>query len=188
VSLLLLYAEFLKIGLFSVGGGLATLPFLYNMAARYDWLSPADIGNFLAIAQSSPGAIGVNVSAQVGFLAGGLPGAFLAPLGLVTAPIIAILITARVLTAFKENAVVRAVFNGLRPAAAGLIAAAGFGVIALSLHAGGGTAAPGAWFAGLRWKETALFAALFFLIWRFKKHPILYIALAGLAGALLGLR
>ncbi|MDR2662437.1 MAG: chromate transporter [Treponema sp.] len=183
MNLFPVYAEFFKIGAFSVGGGLATLPFLYDIASRYDWISPAEIGNFLAVAQSSPGAVGVNMAAQTGYLAGGIPGAILAPLGLITPAIIAILIVARIFTAFKENAAVQAVFGGLRPAAAGLIAAAGFGVIRLSLYAG----IPGAWYEGFRWKEVGLFAALFILVWKCKKHPILYIAAAGIAGIALGL-
>ena len=187
MKLLFLYFDFFRIGIFSVGGGLATLPFLYNMAARSDWLSPKDIGNFLAIAQSSPGAIGVNTCAQVGFLAAGIPGALLAPLGLVSPAIIVIVIVARIFAAFKENAVVQAVFGGLRPAAAGLISAAGFAVIALSLYSLDVLRLGGAWYNGIRWKEVILFAALFFLVWKFKKHPILYVALAGIAGILLGL-
>ncbi|MDR1143385.1 MAG: chromate transporter [Spirochaetaceae bacterium] len=184
MNLFLVYAEFFKIGAFSVGGGLATLPFLYDIASRYDWLTRADIGNFLAIAQSSPGAVGVNMAAQTGYLAGGIPGAVLAPLGLITPAIIAILIVARIFTAFKENAAVKAVFGGLRPAAAGLIAAAGFGVIRLSLYAG---VPGGIWYEGFRLKEMVLFAALFILVWKCKKHPILYIAAAGMAGIALGL-
>jgi chromate transporter len=178
VNVFLLYAEFVKIGLFSVGGGLATLPFLFELAEKYDWLSPEKLGDFLAIGQSSPGAIGVNVAAQTGFAAAGIPGAFIAALGLVTVPIVVILIVARMFAAFKENRIVQAVFSGLRPAAAGLIAAAGFGVWRLVLYNG---AAP-LWYEALRWRETLLFVALFALIWKFKKHPVVYIAVAGLAG------
>jgi chromate transporter len=185
VNLLLLYFEFCKIGLFSVGGGLATLPYLYNMASHYDWLTSKDIGNFLAIAQSSPGAIGVNTCTQVGYLAGGIPGALAAAIGLITPAVLAILVIARILTAFKENAVVKAVFGGLRPAAAGLISAAGFAVIVLSLYSADNAA--GSWLGGFRWKEILLFAVLFLLVWRFKKHPILYVAAAGAAGVLLRL-
>jgi chromate transporter len=184
MSLLLLYAEFFKIGLFSVGGGLATLPFLYDLAARYDWLKLEDIGNFLAIAQCSPGAIGVNTCAQTGYLAGGIPGAIIAPLALVSPAIIVILIAARIFAAFKGNTSVQAVFGGLRPAAVGLISAAGFGVIASSLYS---SASGGIWYESLRWKEMIIFAVIFVLIRRFKKHPILYIAAGGITGALLGL-
>ena len=187
MNLLPLYMEFFKIGLFSVGGGLATLPFLYNMASNRAWLTSENIGNFLAIAQSSPGAIGVNVSAQTGYLASGVHGAILAPLALVTPAILMIIVIARVLSAFKQNTVVEAVFCGLRPAAAGLIFAAGFGVIALSLYSMEAFRQAGIWYGGIRWKEIILFAVLYLLIWKFQKHPIIYVVIAGAAGIALGL-
>jgi chromate transporter len=178
VNLFVSYIEFFKIGLFSIGGGLATLPFLFDLAARYDWLSPEKLGNFLATAQSSPGAMGVNMAAQSGFAAAGIPGAVIAPLGLVSIPIVVIIIVARMLARFKENRAVEAVFFGLRPAAAGLIGAAGFGVWKLSLYNSAATV----WYKAARPKEALLFIVLFALIWKFKKHPVVYIAAAGLAG------
>jgi chromate transporter len=183
VILLLLLVEFFQIGLFSVGGGLATLPFLYRLADKYDWLDHGTIADMIAIAESTPGAIGVNLATYTGFQCAGIPGALAATLGIVSPSIIVILIVARVLQGFKENAAVKAVFSGLRPAAVGLIAAAGLGVIALSLY---DPAAP-VWYEGPRWRECLLFAALFPLIYKFKKHPVLYIAAAGIAGAALGL-
>ncbi|MDR2111093.1 MAG: chromate transporter [Spirochaetaceae bacterium] len=181
--LALLFAEFFKIGLFSVGGGLATLPFLYQLADTYAWVSYETIADMVAIAESTPGAIGVNMATYTGFQLAGIPGALTATLGLVTPSIAVILIVARVLQSFKENVLVKAVFSGLRPAAAGLIAAAGFGVLRLFLYNGD---AP-VWYSLIRWREAAIFAALFFLIRRFKKHPIVYIAAAGLTGIVLGL-
>jgi chromate transporter len=178
MSLFVLYAEFFKIGLFSIGGGLATLPFLFDLAARCEWLSPERLGDFLAIAQSAPGAMGVNMAVQSGFAAAGIPGAVIAPLGLVSVPVIVIIVVARMLARFKENRAVGAVFSGLRPAAAGLIGAAGFGVWKLSLYNG---AAP-VWYEALRPREALLFVVLFALIWKFKKHPVVYIAAAGIAG------
>jgi chromate transporter len=178
MSLFALYGEFLKIGLFSIGGGLATLPFLFELADRYDWLSRERLGDFLAIAQSSPGAMGMNMAAQSGFAASGVPGSFLASLGLVTVPIVVIIIVARALALFKESKTVAAVFSGLRPAAAGLIGAAGFGVWKLSLY---NEAAP-VWYERIRVKEGLLFIVLFVLILKFKKHPAVYIAAAGIAG------
>jgi chromate transporter len=180
MNLFVLYAEFFKIGLFSIGGGLATLPFLFDLAARYDWLGPEKVGDFLAIAQSSPGAMGVNMAAQSGFAAAGVPGAVIAPLGLVSVPIVVIILVARMLTRFKEKRAVEMVFSGLRPAAAGLIAAAGFGVWKLSLYNGNARV----WYEALRPREALLFAVVFALIWKFKKHPIVYIAAAGIAGVI----
>ena len=180
---LYLFAEFFRIGLFAIGGGLATLPFLFEIADSSDWLSREAIGNMLAVAQSSPGAIGVNLAAYVGHRYAGPAGGFAAALGLVSPSIVIITIVARMLQSFKENKVVQCLFTAFRPAAAGLLSAAGFSAIALSVW---NTAAP-IWYDFIRWKETLLLALLLFLVIKFKKHPILYIAAAGAAGVLLQL-
>ena len=187
MSLLIIYAEFFRIGLFAVGGGLATLPFLFQLAGRSEWLNREMVGNFLAIAQSSPGAIGVNVAAQTGFQYAGVAGGLLAALGLISPAVIIITIIARMLRSFKENRIVISVFSGLRPAAAGLLAAAGLGAWKLALW----NADAPRWFEALRWKECLIFAALFLLIWRFKGrpagHPVICIAAGAAAGIALGL-
>jgi len=188
VKLLYLLVTFFKIGLFSVGGGLATLPFLFEIADSSQaggsaWLTREMIGNMLAVAQSLPGAIGVNLSAYTGVRYGGIPGAYMAAFGVIAPSIIVILVVARMLRAFRENAVVKSLFEGLRPAAAGLLSAAGFGAIALSLW----NAAAPVWYAYVRWKESVIFVVLFFLIYKFKKHPIVYIAAAGALGVILRL-
>jgi chromate transporter len=184
MRLLYLFATFFRTGLFAVGGGLATLPFIFEIADNSDgWLTREMVGNMLAVAQSSPGAIGANLSAYVGLRYAGIPGAYAAALGLIAPSIIVILIIARMLAAFKENPVVKSLFAGFRPAAAGLLSAACFGAIALSLW----NAAAPAWYELIRWKETLIFAALFFSIYKFKKHPVIYIFAAGLAGVVLKL-
>ncbi|MDR1278055.1 MAG: chromate transporter [Treponema sp.] len=183
MNALLLAAEFCKIGLFSVGGGLATLPFLFALAEQANPLTPEKIGDFLAIAQSSPGAVGINIGAQAGFLFAGIPGACIAALSLAAPSIVVIITIARVLQSFRENRIVAAVFSGLRPAAAGLLVAAGFNVWRLSLF---DTAASGI-FGLIRWKECILFGAFFFCVHKLKGHPIIYIAIAAALGIVLGL-
>jgi chromate transporter len=183
MKLLILFVEFFRIGLFSTGGGLATLPFLYKLAENADWLTAETVGNIQAMAQSSPGAIGVNMSAQVGFQYAGIPGALIAPLGLIAPSILIILIIARMLERFKASSVAGAVFSGLRPAAAGLLAAAGFNALKLSLY----NPPARVFYELLKWREVLIFGALFLLVYKFKKHPILYIAAGGAAGILLGL-
>ncbi|MDR0411911.1 MAG: chromate transporter [Treponema sp.] len=180
---LIIVAEFFKIGLFAVGGGLATIPFLFQLADKYPWLTLETVTTTQAIAQSMPGAIGVNTAAGVGFYAAGVAGALFAVLGEITPAVVIISLVARALDAFKGNTSVQAVFSGMRPAATGLLAAAGFGVIKLSLW----NEAVSAWFDMFRWKECLLFAGIFILIRIFKLHPVVYIAAAGLAGALLRL-
>ena len=80
MQLLILFLEFFKIGLFSVGGGLATLPFLYDLADKYPWLSASQIPDMIAISESTPGPLGVNMATYVGFTSFGLPGALVGPL------------------------------------------------------------------------------------------------------------
>ena len=188
MKLLYLFVTFLKIGLFSIGGGLATLPFLFEIADGLSadagaWLTREMIGNMLAVAQSLPGAIGVNLSAYTGLRYAWIPGAYMAALGLVVPSIVIIIIVARMLQAFKESGIVKSLFAGFRPAAAALLSAAGFGAIALSLW----NAAAAVWYEHIRWKETLIFAILFFLIYKLKKHPIVYIVAAGVAGVILKL-
>jgi chromate transporter len=190
VNLLLLYLEFFKIGIFAVGGGLATLPFLFLMAddrftfiRQTGWLDTEQISNFLAIAQCSPGAIGINVVAQTGFQYGGIGGGIVAVMGLISPAVIIIAVITRALQSLKENKTALAVFSGLRPAAAGLLCAAGWGVWRLSLY----NSAAALWYELIRWREFLIFAALFLLIVRFKAHPIVCIALRAVARVLLGL-
>ncbi|MDR1899072.1 MAG: chromate transporter [Treponema sp.] len=183
MKFLVLFAEFFKIGLFSVGGGLATLPFLYELAEKYDWFGREKVADFLAVAQSAPGAVGVNMGAQAGFMAAAAGGALLAVLGLITPSIIVIIIVARMFRSFKENKTVAAVFSGLRPAAVGLLTAAGLGVWKLALVDAG---AP-VWYKMIRPREALIFAAVFVLLRKFRIHPVIYIAAAGALGLALKL-
>jgi chromate transporter len=189
VNLFLLYLEYFKIGIFAVGGGLATLPFLFLMAQdrfsfirQTGWLSTEQIGNFLAIAQCSPGAIGVNVAAQTGFQYGGVAGGILAALALVSPAVIVIAIVTRALQSFKESKAAASVFSGLRPAAAGLLCAAGWGVWRLTLYNGNGDT----WRECIRWREGLVCVVIYLLIVKFRGHPVIYIALGAAAGILLG--
>jgi len=179
MNYLFLFTNFFKIGLFAVGGGLATLPFLFELADHSDgWLTREMIGNMLAVAQSLPGPIGANLSAYTGLRYAGIPGGYFSVISLIIPSIIVILMVARVLQSFRENRIVKSLFEGFRPAAAGLLSAAAFGAISLSLW----NAAAPVWYEYLRWKESLLFALLFFLIYKFKKHPVVYVAIAGALG------
>jgi len=192
MKLLLLYIEFFKIGVFAVGGGLATLPFLFLMAndrfafiRQTGWISTEQVGNFLAIAQCSPGAVGVNVCAQAGFLYNGISGGIVAVLGLISPAIIIISVVAGALQSIKNNKISIAVFSGLRPAATGLIIAAGLGVWRLAIY--NTDAGNGAWYGIIRWRESLVCLVIFVLIVKFKVHPVVYIALGAITGIALGL-
>ena len=128
-----LFWEFFKTGLFAVGGGMATLPFLYSISDTTGWFTHAQLADMIAVSESTPGPIGVNMATYVGFSTAGIPGAVIATLGLITPSIIIILIIARVLAAFRQNKYVDAAFYGLRPCSLGLIAAAGLLVVKIAL-------------------------------------------------------
>lgn len=119
-----LYWEFFKTGLFAIGGGLATLPFLKEIGETTGWYTYGDLMNMLAVSESTPGPIGINMATYVGFTVGGIPGAVIATLGEVTPSIVVILIVAAILKSFRDNRYVNWAFYGLRPASSGLIGAA----------------------------------------------------------------
>lgn len=131
--LLRLFIEFFYVGLFSVGGGLATLPFLYKLAEKTMWFSSADVSNMIAIAESTPGAIGVNMATYAGYQCHGILGGIVATLGLITPSIIIIVVIAKILLKFKNNPYVEKAFYGLRPASLAMIAAAGMGVFQVAM-------------------------------------------------------
>ena len=106
-----LFYEFAKTGLFAVGGGMATIPFLYAISEKTGWFTAADIGNMIAISESTPGAMGVNMSTYVGFSVKGVLGAVIATLGLVLPSIIVILIISRMLEKFKDSKLVQKIFT-----------------------------------------------------------------------------
>ena len=130
---LLLFINFFKTGLFSIGGGLATLPFLYEMSNRTHWFSTSDIADMIAISESTPGAIGINMSTYAGFKTAGYPGGILATVALATPSMIIILIISGFLRKFKESRHVQNALYGLRPASIAMITAAGLNVAKVAL-------------------------------------------------------
>ena len=132
-ELLQLAFEFFKTGLFAVGGGLATLPFLYAMGEKTGWFSSTDVADMIAISESTPGPMGINMATYVGFTSFGITGALVGPLALVFPSLIVIVLISQILNRFKESQAVKDVFYGLRPASTGLIIAAGIGVARIAL-------------------------------------------------------
>ena len=187
-----LFWEFLKTGLFAVGGGLATLPFIYDISDRTGWFTYQQIADMIAVSESTPGPIGVNTATYVGYITGGLLGAIVATLGLVTPAIIIILIIASCLKKFRENRFVDHAFYGLRPASTGLIGAACAGVM-LQVIAGITSASAGesllmkfSWDGAINWRGIVLALALLFFTRCVKKtkdlHPIVFIGISAVIG------
>lgn len=178
--LLQLFLEFFKVGLFSVGGGLATIPFLYDLASRHpEWYTASDVADMIAISESTPGPIGVNMATYAGYQTSGIIGGIIATLGLVAPAIIVIFIVAKILNAFKDNKYVKAAFYGLRPASVGLILAALFGVVKIAL-----INIDAASIGGFFNIKAIILAVCLFTIQKIfpKLHPIALIGIAAVAG------
>ena len=189
--LLQLFFEFCRVGLFSVGGGLATIPFLTDLGNRTGWFGPGDLANMIAISESTPGPMGVNMATYVGFHTAGVLGGIVATLGLVSSSIVIILVIAGFLEKFRQSKAVDAVFYGLRAASVALITAAMLQVakIALMFHETAG--ANGTVETQLFYWPAILLAAVIFVCVKFtplkKLHPIVFIAAAAAVGAVLGM-
>lgn len=176
-----LFFEFFKVGLFSVGGGLATLPFLYNLSDTTQWFTHGDIANLIAVAESTPGAIGINMSTYAGYLVAGIPGGIISTLGLVAPSIIIILIVAHVLKKFKDHPLVQAAFFGLRPASLAMIAAALISVVKIALVDLEATTLS----SFLILPNIILAIVLYFISKKTKWSPIVLIGLSAIVGLLL---
>lgn len=174
--LLRLFYEFFKVGLFSIGGGLATLPFLYNISDKTGWFTHADVTNLIAISESTPGPIGVNAATYVGFLTDGLIGAIVSTLGLIAPAIIVILIISRVLDKFQKSTLVKNVFYGLRPASTALIASAGVLVIKNAFFIISSTGIT------VQIPHLILGVILLILVNKINLHPAAYILIAAVVG------
>ncbi|MDD6503474.1 MAG: chromate transporter [Oscillospiraceae bacterium] len=189
-----LYWEFFKTGLFAVGGGMATLPFLKDIGQSTGWYTYTDLMNMLAVSESTPGPIGINMATYVGFTVGGIPSAVIATLGEVTPSIIVILIVAMMLKKFRDNRYVNMAFYGLRPASTGLIGAACVTVVLEVMTGIKVLAADGALMntfrlAGeslIKWPGVLL-GALLIVLTNFIRpvknwHPIVFIAFSAVVG------
>lgn len=180
----ILFWEFFKTGLFSVGGGLATIPFLYEMMNTYHWFTQSDLLNMIAVSESTPGPIGVNMATYVGYHTTGnhILGAITTTIALVLPSVIIICVVARVLKTYRDNKYVEEAFFGLRPATCGLILTAAIGVFQSVLFPNGFV------FDQSFWITLGLMVAFGAFAWYFKKlHPIVLICLCAIVGIVLQL-
>ena len=177
-----LFFTFFKIGLFSIGGGLATLPFLQELVSKYGWITSDELLNMIAISESTPGPIGINTATFVGNTMGGVLGGIVATMGTITPSIIIIIIIAHYFAKFSEEPIVENAFYGIRPAVTGLIAAAGFQVAKISLFNIEVYEKTKNIIDFLDLKAILLFGIILFLIMKYKKHPILYLVAAAIVG------
>ena len=174
---LILFLEFFKVGLFTIGGGLASLPFLYELAEKYTWITKSMIADMIAISQSTPGPIGINMATYVGFKSGGILGGIIATFATVLPSFITIIIIANFLNKFKNSKLVDSAFKGLRPTVTGLIAVAWFEIIKISI-----INVNSLFDIVINLKALIVFLAILLLTKKFDKHPIVFIGIGALVG------
>ena len=183
-----LFWEFFKTGLFAVGGGMATLPFLYDISNKTGWFTHAQLADMVAVSESTPGPIGVNMATYVGFVTGGVGGAVVATLGLIAPSILIVLIIAAFLKAFRDSKYVDGAFYGLRPASTALIASALVTVAKVAFFSSQNFGDLTAVLHGVEWKAVVLAAVLLLLtryVPRVKSwHPIVFIGLSAAVGVI----
>ena len=180
-----LFWEFLKIGLFAVGGGMATLPFLQDLAEKTGWYSQSLITDMIAISESTPGPIGINMATYVGCNVAGFLGGVVATMGEILPAIVIVVTVSRYLEKFRGSKLVDAAFYGLRPAATGLIAAAGISVVQVAMFHFDLYRQTGVLMDAFDLKKIVFFVVAFAAIKKFKLHPVVYIACAAVVGILL---
>ncbi len=178
-----LFWEFFQTGLFAVGGGMATLPFLYDISDRTGWFTHQDLADMIAVSESTPGPIGVNMATYAGYITAGIPGAVISTLGLITPSVIVILLVAAFLSAFHENKYVLGAFYGLRPASSAMITAAGLILARVVFFAGN--------FANPVNVKAVILAAILLVFthavtFTKKLHPVIWIVFSAVVGIIFG--
>lgn len=168
-----LFFEFFKIGLFTYGGGLAILVFLQQRSVELGWLTVTQFADIIAVAQSTPGPIAINLATFVGYLQGGLPGVLLASLAVCIPGFVLSLVIAKFMHHFNEYPVVIRLMRGLRGIVIGLIAIAIINIFKVSFFSLGGV------FDG---KALILLIVIGLGIYKFKWHPIVYIVSSAVLG------
>ena len=168
----LLFYEFFKIGLFAIGGGAVTIPFLFDLTEKYDWFSVKQLIDMVAISQSTPGPIGVNMATFAGFQTAGISGGIVSTIGLVLPSLIIVILISKVLRKYVNTPCWGEIMQAIRPVVIALILFAGVELLVLSVTD---------WFRGL------FAVVLFWMVYFYKKSPIFYILLSGVFGVILKL-
>lgn len=183
MTFLTLFYEFFKVGLFAIGGGMATIPFLMDLAQTQPWFTPEQLTNMIAISESTPGPIGVNMSTYAGFNAAGILGGIVATFSLVLPSVIIICIISKFMQKFRSSKLVEDAFYGLRPASAAMIAGAMLEVLLSSLFHLDVFSSGAPWYTAINYGGVILFVVILVAAIFLKKlHPIVFILAGAAAG------
>lgn len=181
-----LFYEFFIIGLFTFGGGLATIPYLKDLAERTGWYEVSFITDMIAISESTPGPIGINMATYVGNEVAGIFGGILATVAEILPSIIIVTLVSKFLVKFKTNKDFKHAFYGIRPCVAGLLAYVGIDLLSVAIVNKSLISTLGL-FGSIDILKTMIFIAILYLILKFKKHPITYIVISGIIGIVIKL-
>ena len=182
---LTLALEFFKIGLFSIGGGLATIPFLSELGTKYGWFTQKELVDMIAISESTPGPIGINMATYVGFKTAGVFGSVIATLFEVMPALIIITIIAKAITKFKENIYFKKIMQGVRPCTFALIVAAFINVFSNSVMPINQIANFEVFKAELDIRLILMFIGIYLFKRNTKFHPLVYIAISAVIGIII---
>ena len=169
IYLLLVY-EFLKIGLFSFGGGYATIPFLYHISETYGWYTLKELTGMVAVASITPGPVGINVATYAGLKTSGILGSVLATVSEMLPSLFLVIILSKILHKFRENLFVKSVIETLKPISCALLAAVSIGLLQPQIS---------------DIKAMILLAVLILMSLKTKKAPLFYMVIAGLVGVVI---
>ena len=181
-----LFWEFFKAGLFTVGGGLASLPFLYEISDKTCWYSYAQLEDLITISESTPGPIGINMATYVGFTSAGVLGSVIASIGFIIPPLIIASIVSRFLKKFNENKLVKGAFYGLRAVSVALVCSALVSVIEISLINVPLFSETKNFFDLISIPGIILAAVCWFILKKKNPHPVVILGMSAVAGILLG--
>lgn len=175
--MVILLLEFFKVGMFAIGGGLATLPFLYQVGAVYKWFSPKDLTQMFAIANIMPGPPGINLTTQIGFKVANFWGALIAVIGILIPSVIFVFIISKLLKEFEDNKFVKSIFYILKPVSCGMITGIGFKLLKSIVFTSGNIA-----LASIDWLALILLFILIILSLKKEHSPLFYLGFSAVAG------
>ena len=165
-----LFQEFFKIGLFSFGGGYATIPFLYHISLEYGWYSIKELTQMVAVASVTPGPVGINVATYAGLKTAGILGSIIATTSEMIPSLVLVIIVSKLLKRFSENFYVKSILDSLKPISCALLTSVAIGLLTPSIK---------------DIKAMFLLSVLLLLSWNSKKDPIFYILISGAVGVIL---
>ena len=179
---LILFLEFFKIGLFAVGGGITTLPFLYELAQKYSWLTPETLSDIIAVSESTPGPLGVNMATYAGYYAAGILGGIISTLSLALPSFLVVLIVCKLLSKFSENKYVQNGLAGLRPATVGLVFLAWLSIVKTGLIDMSKYTVLSEFYKIFDLKSLIFALILLPFLVKFKWHPLVFVATGAVVG------